>query len=288
MERRSQVCLGLDPVPGAEPWSSGPAPDAGVPRERAAAAIEATCVSLIERAGPACVAIKPQLARFEALGPPGWAALEVAIAAAREAGLLVVADGKRGDVPVSAAAYADALFGSTPSPWGEIDGLGADAATLNPLLGSDSLDPLIERAAAAGAGVFVLVRTSNASAAELLDAETADGPLHERIAREVDSLADRLAGSGELSGVGAVVGATEPRFLSRLRELMPRAVFLLPGVGAQGGRVEALAAAFAPHPAAGLVTASRSLVHAHAERGGDPAGAAAAAAEELRAAAWDL
>jgi orotidine-5'-phosphate decarboxylase len=88
--------------------------------------------------------------------------------------------------------------------------------------------------------------------------------------------------------VGAVTGATEPGLLGRLRELMPRAVFLLPGVGAQGGRVEDLAPAFEPHPAAGLVTASRSIVNAHAERGGEPAAAAAAAAEELRAAAWDL
>jgi orotidine-5'-phosphate decarboxylase len=86
--------------------------------------------------------------------------------------------------------------------------------------------------------------------------------------------------------VGAVTGATRPELLARLRELMPRAVFLLPGVGAQGGRVEDLGAAFAPHPAAGLVTASRSIVGAHAERGGDPAEAAAAAAEELREAAW--
>ena len=91
--------------------------------------------TLIERAGPACVAVKPQLACFERLGAPGWAALEDVCAAAREAGLLVVADGKRGDVPVTAAAYGQALFGSTPTPWGEVAGLGADAVTANPLLG---------------------------------------------------------------------------------------------------------------------------------------------------------
>ena len=91
-----------------------------------------------------------------------------------------------------------------------------------------------------------------------------------------------------LSLVGAVTGATQPALLARLRELMPRAVFLLPGVGAQGGRVEDLAPAFAPHPAAGLITASRSIVNAHAERGGEPARAAAEAAEELREAAWKL
>jgi len=266
-------------VPGAEPWSSAPDPGGETAAERAAAAVTSVCTGLIERAGPACVAVKPQLARFEALGAPGWTALEAVCAASREAGLLVIVDGKRGDVPVSAAAYGDALFGFTPTPWGEVEGLGADAATLNPLLGTDSLEPLVERAAAVGAGIFALVRTSNPSAADLLDLETGAGtPLHERIAALVAGFADDLAGSDAdgLSGAGAVVGATEPKFIGRLRELMPRAIFLLPGVGAQGGAAEALGSAWTS-PAAALVTASRSLV------GADDPGAAA---EELRAAVW--
>jgi len=184
----------------------------------------------------------------------------------------VIADGKRGDVPVSAAAYGDALFGHTATPWGEVAGLEADAATFNPLLGADSLDPVVEAAAAAGAGVFALVRTSNPGAAELLDADCGGMPLHERIAALVDGLADRLAGAGAFSGAGAVVGATEPRFLERLRELMPRAIFLLPGVGAQGGSADRLGAAFTG-PGSALVTASRSIAGA-----ADPA----AAAERLR------
>ena len=277
-ERRSQVCLGLDPIPGAEPWSSARDPAGSSGGERAAAAVTSVCVELIERAGPACVAVKPQLARFEALGAPGWAALEAVGGAARDAGLLVIADGKRGDVPVSAAAYADALFGSTPSPWGEVEGLRADAATLSPLLGADSLEPLVERAATAGAGIFALVRTSNPGAADLLDLDTAGAPLHERIASLVAGLADRLPGSGELSGAGAVVGATEPRFLARLRELMPRAILLLPGVGTQGGAAESLGAAWSS-PAAALVTASRSIAGA-----ADPE----AAAEHLRATVWSV
>jgi len=104
----------------------------------------------------------------------------------------------------------------------------------------------------------------------------------------VDELGRDRRGDCGLSLVGAVTGATRPDHLARLRDLMPHAIFLLPGVGAQGGRVEDLGAAFAPHPAAGLVTASRSIVGAYAQRGGDPATAAAEAAEELRAAAWEL
>jgi orotidine-5'-phosphate decarboxylase len=158
--------------------------------------------------------------------------------------------------------------------------------TANPLLGRDSLEPLIDTAAAAGAGCFVLVRTSNPGAAELQD--SCDPPLHERLARIVAELGGERRGDCGLSLVGAVTGATRPEHLARLRELMPHAIFLLPGVGAQGGRVEDLGPAFAPHPAAGLVTASRSIVNAYRERGGEPAAAAAAAAEDLREAAWAL
>ncbi len=104
------------------------------------------------------------------------------MAAAREAGLVVIADGKRGDVPVSAAAYAQALFGSTPTPWGDVAGLGADAATVSPLVGADSLEPLLEGAAEANAGLFVLVRTSNPGAADLLDLPAPEAPLFERLA----------------------------------------------------------------------------------------------------------
>ena len=128
------------------------------------------------------MAVKPQLACFERLGAPGWEALEQVVAIARDHGLLVIADGKRGDVPVTArglragAGRARRPARSAPSP-----GLGADAFTANPLLGRDSLEPLIDAAAAAGAGCFVLVRTSNPGAAELQDA--GEPPLHERLAR---------------------------------------------------------------------------------------------------------
>jgi orotidine-5'-phosphate decarboxylase len=199
--------------------------------------------------------------------------------AAAEAGLLVLADGKRGDVPVTAAAYAQALVGSTPTPWGDVPGLGADAFTANPLLGRDALEPLLAAAEEAGAGVFTLVRTSNPGAADVEDVPAPERPLHERLAGLVAEGAERLAGRGDLSGMGAVVGATEPRHIDRLRELMPRSVFLLPGVGAQGGRPELLGPAFSPGRAAGLVAASRSIADDP-----DPG----AAAERLRAAVWEV
>jgi orotidine-5'-phosphate decarboxylase len=226
------------------------------------------------------VAVKPQLACFERLGAPGWAALVETIDAARAAGLLAIADGKRGDVPVSAAAYGQALVGQTPSPFGPIRGLDADAFTANPLLGADALEPLFAAAEDAGAGVFALVRTSNPGAADVQDLPAPDAPLFERFAALASAAADRLAGDCGLTGAGAVVGATEPRHLARMRELMPSSIFLLPGIGAQGGRPEDLGPAYAStpgHPAAALVAASRSIAGA-----ADPAGAA----EELRSAVW--
>jgi orotidine-5'-phosphate decarboxylase len=277
-ERRSQICLGLDPDPSKLSGDGRDAPAASV-AERAAEAVSAHCRSLIEQAGPACVAVKPQLACFERLGAPGWAALSEVCAAARAAGLLVIADGKRGDVPVTAAAYAQALVGETPTPWGSVPGLGADAFTANPLLGLDALEPLVAAAEAAGAGVFALVRTSNPGAADVQDLPAPDRPLHERLAALVDGLSERLIGERGLSGMGAVVGATAPEHIARLRTLMPRSVFLIPGVGAQGGRPELLGAAFAPGPASALVAASRGIASAE-----DPA----AAAESLRAQVWNV
>jgi orotidine-5'-phosphate decarboxylase len=239
---------------------------------------------LIAEVAPACVAAKLQLACFERLGAAGWTALTLVVDAAHEAGLLVIADGKRGDVAHTAAAYAQALFGPTATPWGDVPGLGADAVTANPLLGRDALDPIVSAARSAGAGTFVLVRTSNPGAEELQDVPAGD-PLRVRLARVVRELgADGVGGCG-LSDVGAVVGATQPNLIAELREQMPNAVFLLPGVGAQGGRVEALKPAFAPAKAAALVAASRSIVGPALEAG---LGSARAAAERLRESAWKL
>jgi orotidine-5'-phosphate decarboxylase len=282
--RESQIVLGLDPDPARLwPAAAASAETAGAPAVRAARAVVEHCRLLIEAAGPACVAVKPQLACFERLGAAGWAALTEVIALARAAELLVIADGKRGDVPITAAAYAQALAGATPTVAGEVGGLGVDAFTANPLLGLDALEPLI----ASGAGVFVLVRTSNPGAADLLDRELSGGErLWERLARLVAELGAVQACG--LSDIGAVIGTTEPQHLARARELMGHAIFLLPGIGAQGGRVEDLAPAFAPGRAGGLVTASRAIADAYAANGGDPGEAALAEAQRLRQIAWSL
>jgi orotidine-5'-phosphate decarboxylase len=291
--RESQIVLGLDPDP-MRLWPVGE--DVG--RElsatasasaRAAAAVQAHCTALIDAAGAACVAVKPQLARFEVLGAAGREALAAVVAHAQDAGLLVIADAKRGDIDVSAAAYAQSLLGVTRTPYGPVEGLGVDMVTVNPLMGTDALEPFILAARGAGAGVLVLVRTSNPGAADVEDLELAEGgTVWERIAALVDTLGGDGVGESGLSDIGAVVGATVPAHLQRARELMPSAVFLLPGVGAQGGRVEDLAAAFAPGRAGGLISASRSIANAHLAGGEKPAPAARAEAERLREIAWGL
>jgi orotidine-5'-phosphate decarboxylase len=181
---------------------------------------------------------------------------------------------------VTATAYAQSLAGQVETPWGAVRGLGADAFTVNPLLGGDALEPFVEAAAGTGAGVFSLVRTSNPGAADLQDRVVDGRPVHELLAGLVADRAGELMGESGMSGMGAVVGATAPEHLGRMRELMPDSIFLIPGVGAQGGRPEDLGPALAPgRPASVLVPASRSIAGAP-----DPA----AAAEELRAALWSL
>jgi orotidine-5'-phosphate decarboxylase len=289
--RRSQIVLGLDPDP-ARLWPDAVAraPAEGSPAQRAAGAVRAHCAALIDAAGEACVAVKPQLACFERLGADGWAALAATVQHARERGLLVIADAKRGDISVSAAAYAQALVGSTPTPFGAVAGLGADAFTASPLLGIDSLEPFVAGARAAGAGVFVLVRTSNPGAADVEDLVLAEGggTVWERLAAIVAQLGAPPSPASGLSDICAVVGATVPEHVARMRELMPHTPFLLPGIGAQGGRVEDLAPAFVPGRAGGLVSASRSIASAHESSGAAPAAAARAEAERLREAAWSL
>jgi orotidine-5'-phosphate decarboxylase len=281
--------LGLDPDLGAL-WPGGAASSAGSsPAQAAAHAVLSHCRALLDATADACVAVKPQLARFELLGAAGWGVLEEVVAYARGLGLLVIADAKRGDIDVTARAYAGALIGGADSPFGRIPGLGADLVTVNPLMGRDAVQPFVDAARAAGAGLLVLVRTSNPGAADVEDLRlSGSGTVWERIAEIVDEIGAPGVGESGLSDIGAVVGATEPGHLARARALMPSAAFLLPGVGAQGGRVEDLAAAFAPGRAGGLVSASRSIADAHRAAGGEPAVAARAEAERLRESAWEL
>jgi len=294
-KRSSQVVLGLDPDP-ARLWPralelTAGADDGAPPAERAARAVTAHCRLVLEAAGDQCVAVKPQVACFERLGAPGWASLREVMRDAAERGLIVIADAKRGDIDITARAYGQAFFGGTPTPFGHVDGLGADLLTVNPLLGRDALAPLVDAARASGGGVLVLVRTSNPGAADVQDRQlSGNGSVSEALAAMVDELGRPGMGERGLSDVGAVTGATAPERLHELRAAMPFAPLLLPGIGPQGGSGRDLAPAFDPGPAGGLVSASRAIVYAHeqGEPRRDPAASAHEAAARLRELVWGL
>ncbi|MDX6550388.1 MAG: orotidine-5-phosphate decarboxylase, partial [Gaiellales bacterium] len=242
-----------------------------------ARAYERFCEGLIDAVADEAVAVKPQVAFFEALGGYGLTALEHVCDVAAERGLLVIADAKRGDIGSTAEAYAEAWL--APRDGGRPV---ADALTVNPYMGGDSLDPFLA-ACGRGAGLFVLARTSNPGSSDLQQQLLADGrPVWERTAELIAQWGAGLIGECGLSSVGAVVGATHPDAVERARELMPAQVLLLPGVGAQGGSAADLAPAFRDHPAGGLVVAARSVIYAWRDRRGDWQQSVRAAAAELR------
>ena len=255
----SSLCVGIDP---RGPFPSELTRGLADSRSGHARAVERYSVALVEAVAPYCVAIKPQVALFELYGGYGLSALDAVCAAAREHGLLIIADAKRGDIASTATAYAEAWIGLRP---GETEPL-ADAVTINAYMGPDTVEPFLAVADRMGAGLFVLARTSNPGAAELEEQElTGGGQVWERVADWIAAWGAERTGDSGIASIGAVIGATAPAVVRAARDRMPTAPLLLPGVGAQGGRIEDLAPAFENNPAGGLVVAARSVIEAWRE-----------------------
>jgi len=234
-----------------------------------AAAVESWCLALLDRVAGRVAAVKPQSAFFEALGPAGAAVLARVIEASRARGLLVLLDAKRGDVGSTAAAYAAAYLGEG-APFA------SDAITLNAYLGLDSLDPFLAAAERSGAGLFVVLRSSNPGARDFQDLPTPDRPLYERMAEALAAGAKTLRGTETgWSGLGVVVGATWPEESRRVREILPHSLFLVPGYGAQGGSASDAVAGFLAGAGGrlegGLVASSRAIGFPPEGRSGDAA-----------------
>ena len=264
----SLLCVGLDPDPQRLP--AGQQDVATFQR------------AIIEATSDLVCAYKPNLAFYEAMGEAGLEALRATLAAV-PSGLPVIGDAKRGDVGHTARAYARALF----------DGWGFDAVTVNPYLGGDSLEPFLERE---DRGVFLVCRTSNSGARDLQDlpvllgeglaarpfdpsASLRAGELRTRPLFEV--VAERAREWNTRGNVGLVVGATYPEELGRLRELCPEMTFLVPGVGAQGGDLEASLRRGLDAEGGGLIiNVSRQVLYASG--GQDFTGAARQVALALR------
>ena len=210
---------------------------------------------MIDVVAPLVPIVKPQLACFEAVGPHGMAALADVIAHARSKGLLVLADGKRGDIGSTAEAYAD---GWLAGPWA------ADALTVNPYLGLDSIEPFVKVAEQRNAGIFILVKTSNPGSKDFQDLRCDGRTNYEHVAAGVEALAARTAAGATYGAVGAVVGATWPKQLDELRAAMPHAWILVPGFGRQGGRASDVRGAFHADGLGALVVSARDVIFAHA------------------------
>ena len=284
---QNPVLVGIDPRVESLPPALAPA-DPADPAQ-VAAAYGRFARDVIDVVAPLVPAIKPQAAFFEELGPAGMTVLADVVRYGQQHGLIVIVDGKRNDIGSTATAYAQGFLGRT-SPWG------ADALTVSPYLGDDSLQPFVDVAQARGAGLFVLVKTSNPGGRMLQDLVVSDGrPMYRHVAEYVEGLAQKTQGLCGYGSVGAVVGATYPEQLVELRAAMPHTWFLVPGYGSQGGTAKDVAAAFNAQGLGAIVNNSRGIIFAYrakpyAERFGAPRWQAAVEAatrdmiEQLRAA----
>ncbi len=260
------ACVGLDPVLERLPDRAHEADPA--------ASIEAFCLGVIEAIEGVVGVVKPQSACFERYGSAGLAALERVVRRARALGFFVILDAKRGDIGTTAEHYAAFAF----------DAIGADAVTVNPYMGFDTIDPFLRDDRA----VFALVRTSNPGSDAIQSIATEPGEtVAEAVAKGLTELGESRVGERGYSDLGAVVAATKPDDAARLRELMPRQIFLVPGFGAQGGTVETVRALFR-EGAGAVINASRSVLYPSGSTGdwrADVRAAAQALAAQTRRAA---
>jgi orotidine-5'-phosphate decarboxylase len=265
----SALVVGLDPIPDRLP--SGVAE----PGLSEAGAVRAFCRGILESVEEHVAAVKLQAAYFERLGPPGMEVYAALIQDSAELGLPAIADVKRGDIGPVAAAYAEA----------HLSVYGAHCATVNPFMGADAVLPFLEevRRQGRGGGAFILVATSNPSSVEFQ--ESTKPPLYEMAARLASELGQP---AGEYPDAGAVVGVTRPEVGRRVRELLPDALFLAPGYGAQGGGASEVRPMLDGRGSGVLVNSSRGILYAHegSEKSYKDAAreAARAAQEELAAA----
>jgi orotidine-5'-phosphate decarboxylase len=242
------LCVGLDPR-----WESLPLVLRASYAETLAGkaqAYEEFCQRILELVAPHVGVVKAQSAFFEACGPAGMLALLKTMQTAHRLGLFTILDAKRGDIASTAEAYAEAAF----------DVFAADAVTVSPYLGRDSIEPFLKAGRARQRGLFVLVRTSNPGAGQFQDLPCSGRPVHEHVAAAVQQWTRENLGVCGWGDVGGVVGATSPAELVRLREQMPQAPLLVPGYGVQGGSAADVAGAFDASGRGAVVNSSRGIL----------------------------
>jgi len=261
--KRNAVCVGLDPRWEALPRQLQNRHATGA-LEGVAHAYEEFCLRVLDIVAPLVAVVKPQSAFFEACGPSGMVTLQRVLRRARELGLLTILDYKRNDIASTAAAYADAAFTGFELAGQHIPVWDADAATVNPYLGREAVEPFLMSARKVKAGVFILVRTSNPGAGQFQDLECDGQPLFMHVARAVSRWSHENLGKAGFGDVGAVVGATHPDELAQVRAALPESFILVPGFGAQGGSAADTAPAFRSDGLGAIVNSSRGIIFSFA------------------------
>ncbi len=253
------LCVGLDPR-----WEQLPIElrrrYGGDDLAEVAGAFEEFCTRVLHIVAPLVGVIKVQSAFFEMCGPRGMVVLQHVLAKARHLGLMTILDSKRNDIASTASAYADAAFAGTSIDGQTIPVWHADAITINPYLGRDAVEPFLQSARRCGAGVFVLVRTSNPGAGQFQDLVCDGKPLYQHVGEAVAAWSRENLGECGFGDVGAVVGATYPAEIAALRKLLPEVVFLVPGFGSQGGTAEDARPAFGTDGLGAIVNSSRGVL----------------------------
>ena len=220
--------------------------------------------ALIDETCDVIPAVKPQIAFYEMFGIPGMKAFEETCKYAKQKGMIVIADIKRGDIGSTAQGYSNAYLGKTKIGEKEESIFDVDFVTVNPYMGTDCVKPFIEDCKKYGKGIFILVKTSNPSSGELQDVKLENGEeVYVKVAKLVEEWGKDLRGENGYSSIAAVVGATYPKQLKEIREIAPHTYFLIPGYGAQGGKAEDIALGFDKNGLGGIVNASRSLMCAY-------------------------
>jgi len=252
----SRLCVGIDPD-AKRLFSERSVLRTANPGLSSQGLLDAFCSAAVEAASLYACAVKPQAAFFEAMGIWGYESLSRCMKLARDKGIPVILDAKRGDIGSTASAYAAAYLDPSAPFF-------ADALTVNPYLGPDTLESFASAAGKAGSGLFILVKTSNPGSGAFQDTLLADGrPLYMKVAQSVIDLGSSNVGECGYSNIGAVVGATYPEELAVIRKAMPQTVFLVPGYGAQGGTAEDVRGAFNPDGYGAVVSSSRGIIFAH-------------------------
>lgn len=263
-EKKAPICIGLDPMLNFIPENIKEEAFAtkGESLEAVAEAIYNFNKAIVDECFDLIPAVKPQVAMYEQFGIVGLIAYEKTVTYCQEKGLLVIGDVKRGDIGSTSAAYATAHLGKINVGSKTFEPFHSDFLTVNPYMGSDSINPFVDECVKNDKGLFVLVKTSNPSSGEFQDRLIDGKPLYEHVASKVMEWGERSM-DGEYSNVGAVVGATYPQMSEILRKIMPNTYFLVPGYGAQGATAADLRPCFNKDGLGAIVNSSRGIIAAY-------------------------